>query len=155
MTVVAWDGVTLASDSQMCDGADRFHTIKVFELKDGRLLGIAGHAGYAARVLEWLGNGSKKKDRPDFSVFAKGSFEGLLIDGGCCFMLDGYLAPIPMTGKHAAIGSGASHAMALMSTGMTAPQAVAHIIQNNLADGVGGEVQSLTLKKRKAGKSKS
>ena len=151
MTVIAYDGETLACDSLMTDGSDQFHTLKIFRLKDGRLFGGAGHAGYAARILEWLGNGSKKKDRPDLSVFSKGSFEGLLIDEGCCFMLDAYLAPIPIVGKRAAVGSGASHAMALMAAGYSAPDAVAFIISNNLADGVGGEVQSLTLKKRKAG----
>ena len=155
MTVIAWDGKTLAADTLMSDGSDQFQTIKIFRLKDGRLFGGAGHAGYAARVLEWLGNGSKKKDRPDLATFAKASFEGLLIDGCCCFLLDGYLAPIPVSGNRAAIGSGASHALTLMATGLSAAQAVQTIIDKQLADGVGGEVQTLTLSKRKAGIRKS
>lgn len=148
MTVICWDGVTLAADTLMTDGSDKFDTIKIFRLKDGRLFGGAGHAGYAARILEWLGNGSKPKERPDFAMFPKGSFEGLLIDGSDCFMLDGYLAPIPVTSKWAAIGSGASHALTLMAAGYTAPAAVEFIIKNNLADGVGGEVQFLSARRK-------
>ena len=149
MTVIAWDGTTLAGDTRLSDGADNLTGIKIYRLPDGRLFGGSGHAGYIARVLEWLGRGSKPKDRPDCSKFDRGSFEGLLIDGGHCFLLDTFLAPIPITSPRVAVGSGASHAMALMAAGMTAPEAVQTIITRQLADGVGGEVMTLALTKRR------
>ena len=152
MTAVCWDGTTLACDTLLTDGSDQFHTVKIFRLKDGRLFGGAGHAGYIGRVLEWLAHGSKPKERPDCTKFDTAEFSGLLIDDGCCFMLDTYLAPIPIVGKCAAIGSGASHVMTLMTAGYPAPDAIRFVILHGLADGVGGEVQTLTVE-RKKGKS--
>jgi hypothetical protein len=153
VTAIAWDGHTLACDSLLTDGSDQFHTVKIFRLKDGRLFGGAGHAGYIGRVLEWLGNGSKPKDRPDCAKFDSAEFSGLLIDDRCCFMLDTYLAPIPVVGKCAAVGSGASHVMTLMTAGYKAPDAIRFVILHGLADGVGGEVQTLSLSGRKPRKS--
>ena len=151
MTVIAFDGVTLASDSQMTDDCGVTSCSKIFTIGKDCLFGGAGMAGYVALVRDWLMAGAPAKSRPDCSKYEGAWFGGIIIKGGKCLALDSFLSAIPITAKFYAVGSGAAQANALMSTGMTAPQAVAHIIQNNLADGVGGEVQSLTLKKRKAG----
>lgn len=105
-------------------------------------------------MLEWLGRGSKPKDRPDCSRFEGAEFSGLLIDGKCCFLLDTYLAPIPIAGRYAAIGSGSSHCLTLMTAGYSATAALKFVIDNQLADGVGGEILTLEVRAKK-GKSKS
>lgn len=155
MTVIAWDGKTLASDSQMTDDCGVTSCSKIFEIGKDCLFGGAGMAGYVALVRDWLMSGAAAKHRPDCAKYEGAWFGGIIIKGGECFALDSFLSAIRITAPHYAVGSGGAQANALMSTGMTAPQAVAHIIQNNLADGVGGQVQTLVLRRAKKGIRKS
>ena len=154
MTVICWDGKTLASDSRMTDDCGITQCRKIYRLTNGSLFGGAGDAGYCALVRDWLCSGANIKTRPDRSKYEHACFGGILISpNGDCSGIDPYLASIPISAKCYAIGSGAAHALALMSTGMTSGQAVAHIIAHQLADGVGGEVQTLDLLRRRKSKS--
>ena len=156
MTVIAWDGKTLASDSQMTDDCGITSCSKIFTLSNGSLFGGAGMAGYVSLVRDWLLSGAPSKSRPDCAKYEGAWFGGIIIRGGECYALDAFLSAIRITAPHYAVGSGAAQANALMAAGFTAEKAVAFVIQNNLADGVGGEVQTLQLRKRrKKGKSKS
>lgn len=161
MTVIAWhpDTLTLASDTRCADGSDNGEVRKIWRLRNGYLFGGAGDAGFCAAVRHWLERHARSKNPPDPpKVYGDGPpcFVGLLIrPDGQCFILDHYLAPIETLGGPQAVGSGASHAITLMRNGLDSIGAVNRIIEQQLADGVGGRTQSLTLKKRKAGKSKS
>lgn len=149
MTVIAWDGKTLAADSRMTDDCGHTSVTKIWRVPGNRLFGGAGQAGYVSLVRDWIFDGAKNKNRPDCSRYEDAYFGGILICGGECFALDPFLSTMKITAKHYAIGSGAPQALALMSAGMSAPEALAHIIKHELADGCGGDVQTLTLNKRK------
>lgn len=153
MTVVAWDGHALASDSMMTDDCGVTSVTKIWRLRGGRLFGGAGSAGYIALVRDWLMLGGNLKNRPDCARYEQAYFGAILIQDGQCFALDGYLSTMKITAPHYAIGSGAAHANALMATGMSAELAVKTIIDGQLAEGVGGAVQVLTMKGRKSRKS--
>lgn len=156
MTVIAWDGKTLASDSQMTDDCGITSVTKIYELPSGGLFGGAGMAGYVALVRDWLLGGAKPKNRPDCSRYEDAWFGGILIDPkGKCFALDPFLSVIPITAEHYAVGSGAAQVNALMAVGYSADKAVAIVIEKRLADGVGGDVQTLALKRAKKGIRKS
>jgi uncharacterized protein YoaH (UPF0181 family) len=149
MTVIAWDGKTLASDSMMTDDCGVTSVTKIWRLKDGRLFGGAGSAGYVALVRDWLMTGGNLKTRPDCARYEHAYFGGILIQHGECLALDGYLSTMKITAPHYAIGSGAAQVNALMASGMTSEQAVRTVIEKQLADGVGGAVQTLALHRRK------
>jgi len=152
MTVIAYRDGVLVSDSRCSDGADNGQVRKIWRLRNGYLFGGAGEAGYCALVRHWLERSvsliaaGKSPERPEIYGQEPPSFIGLLIrPDGQSFILDHYLGPIETLGGPQAVGSGASHALALMATGMSAEQAVQIIIDKQLADGVGGETQVLRL----------
>jgi hypothetical protein len=133
----------------MTDDCGQTSVTKIWEISRGRLFGGAGSAGYVALVRDWLFDGAKNKTRPDCAKYEGAYFSGILICPDGCYALDPFLSTMKITAKHYAIGSGAAHALALMSAGMSAPQAIAHIVKHELADGVGGEVQTLSLRAKK------
>lgn len=156
MTVIAWcpETRTLAADTRCADGTDNGEVRKIWRLRNGHLFGGAGDAGFCAAVRFWLERNAKNPaaapDRPPMYGDAPPSFIGLLISpSGQAFILDHYLAPIETLGGPQAVGSGASHALTLMRNGLNSAQAVRRIIEQQLADGVGGEVQTLTLRRLK------
>lgn len=159
MNIIAFCDGVLASDSRCSDGSDNGEIRKIWRLRNGYLFGGAGDAGFCSLVRHWLERHAKDPsaaDRPEIYEGVIPSFAGLLVSpAGVCFVLDHYLAPIETLGGPQAVGSGAPHALALMKTGLSAEQAISRIIEQQLADGVGGAIQVLTLNKRKAGKSKS
>lgn len=157
MTVVAYKDGVLASDTRCADGADNTEVRKIWRLKNGYLFGGAGDAGFCVLVKNWLERSCKllvKGEAPGLpQIYADTppAFIGLLIrPDGQSFILDQYLGPIETLGGPQAVGSGASHAITLMKTGHTAEQAVATIIREQLADGVGGRVLTLALKENNA-----
>jgi hypothetical protein len=160
MTVIAYRDGVLASDSRCADGSDNGEVRKIWRLKNGYLFGGAGDAGFCAAVRHWLERhartiGKASADHPKVYGDCPPSFIGLLIrPDGQSFILDHYLAPIETLGGPQAVGSGASHALTLMATGMSAEQAVSTIVDKQLADGVAGRVQTLQLRAKK-GKSTS
>lgn len=154
MTTVAYKDGVMAADSQCTSGTSTDATVKIYRLKSGGLYGYAGSAGYGALVYEWLCTGAKLKHKPKLLDGDDGIEAILVAPDGEVSVMDNYLAPIPVTGP-TATGSGGDCAKALMHSGMTARQAVQFIVDNRLDIFTGGEVQSLTLKKRKAGIRKS
>lgn len=123
MTVIAWDGKTLAADKQTTDAGLRLKTTKIF--KFGNLL--VGGCGDTARIVEmreWIENGCKKEDLPAFQRDAATFAPMLVIDNGrCCQYWNGHL-PIWIEDGFAAIGSGRDFALAAMYLGKTAREAV-------------------------------
>lgn len=154
MTVIAWDGTTLAADTLMGDGCNNAHCQKIYRITGGGLFGGAGDGGYCDLVKEWLNKGAPDKGKPDSSRFDRAEFAGIVISRKSeVFALDPYLALIPIVTQHYAVGSGGPHALTLMvAVGYTAEQAVATVIEKGLANGVGGKVHALTLKGRQSRK---
>ena len=155
MTVIAWDGKTLAADTY-CTTADGevIYGPKIYKTPCG-LYGGAGDDPAIELVRLWLMRGGKIKTRPP--SFAQGiAFTGLLVDrDGDLFVLDTNILPVRFFPQKFAIGSGAQAAIALMHCGHSAAEAIQKIITHRLVDACGGEVQTLTLKKKKGGIRKS
>lgn len=155
MTVVAYRDGILAADSMMTDDCGITSVQKIWRLPNGSLFGGAGSAGYVAAVRDWLFSGASLKHKPDCSKF-ESAYAGCIVVGkdGSCSALDSYLSSIVVTAPYYAVGSGAPHALTLMAIGYSAEDAVRVIVEKQLADGVGGTVQTLALRAKK-GKSKS
>ena len=155
VTVIAWDGETLAADTYCTtsDG-DIIYGPKIYETPCG-LYGGAGDDPAIELVRLWLMKGGTIKKRPP-AFGEKVNFIGLLIDRDRdLFILDNNILPVRYFPQKFAIGTGGKTAMALMHCGHSAAEAVQKIISDKLVDGCGGEVQTLTLKKKKGGIRKS
>ncbi|MEY4760671.1 MAG: hypothetical protein RLZZ200_527 [Pseudomonadota bacterium] len=127
MTTVAWDGHTLAADSQVTFGNLVGHCTKAVKLEDGRLLASSGFAEDHFQVKQWLETGGLRGPRhedPEQPVLDK-DYTGILIDGDGAWVIQSNLIRWPLPRKHWAIGSGRDFAIAAMHLGRTAAEGVA------------------------------
>lgn len=137
MTVIAWDGLTLAADKAGTSAGYRRTVTKIFRVPDG-LVGFAGDGSRALALLEWFRAGRKVADYPEFQ---KGD------DVVGCLFIDqqgaawGYQhTAFPERHEDAfdAVGSGRDYALAAMHLGHTATEAVkvASALDNGCGNGI-------------------
>ena len=65
MTVVVWDGKTLAADQYLSDPYGFFHVKKIGKLNDGSLYGWSGYPHQAMRVINWLNSVRNPDNYPE------------------------------------------------------------------------------------------
>lgn len=138
MTTVAWDGETLASDSQVQDHHICPDPYQKLYRVGGAIIGCAGSVTEWTQAVEWLRAGASPEFKPkltDISLL-------LVRANGRAFYLEGDLVPM-RAGKLAAVGTGSGFALAAMLAGASAPEAVR--IACRLDVGSGGRVQTLRL----------
>mgnify|MGYP003642706169 CR=1 FL=1 len=131
MTTIAWDGKTLASDSQMSGGFIEQFTYKKIKTVDGMYYGMCGRAGDINSFFE--GKEIPDDDTELLEISAKGQ----------CVCIGKGNSRIPITGK-TSIGSGSHFAMGAMLHGASAVEAVKIAIK--LDPSSGGKVQSVKIK---------
>lgn len=125
MTVIAWDGKTLAADKLACMGSTRHTTTKIFRTRDGGLAGYAGDASFGEQVLAWYQQGAVVSSFPP-SQRDKDDWAGLIVIKPNRPILRYERTPHPVTfhDTHFAIGCGREFAMAAMFLGCDARRAV-------------------------------
>lgn len=142
MTVIAWDGKTLAADSQSSFGnLPTYGEQKIFRItNNGRtiLFGATGRGADCVTVRRWL-EGSR--DKPDQ---VKDTFCAMAIteDRRIWQMMDDFVWA-HVNKKFYACGSGVDYALGAMAHGATAEQAVR--IACSLDVYCGGEIRRLTF----------
>lgn len=143
MTVIAWDGTTLAADKRACNGNTIYTTTKIFRVGTC-LLGAAGHASFCEQIIAWFKAGENPSDFPA-AQRDKDDWAGLLVIRGDGTINKYERTPYPHTfeDKQIAIGSGCEFAKAAMHLGCTAAQAVEVAIALDCSCGNG--VDTLTL----------
>jgi ATP-dependent protease HslVU (ClpYQ) peptidase subunit len=124
VTVIAWDGKTLAADRMMGFGSSKSTVTKIFKV-DGMLFGFAGHAATGSALANWVRLGRNPDDFPSAQRGSEYSGSLLLIepDG---VILHYSTEPYPMIVEDSfyAVGSGDEFALAAMFLGKTAREAV-------------------------------
>jgi hypothetical protein len=136
MTTIAWDGTLLAADRLGDSGGFAFEVSKIFELGDGRILGIAGDYAVGSQIADYLAGVG---ERPDFEPVM---FEGILVEDGEAYLLQSRLVPIPVKAPHA-IGSGRDYAIAAMRMGGSAIYAVEVASEYDPESGFGVEAYEI------------
>ncbi len=143
MTIICYDGTTLAGDRRACTGTTINMTTKLFRVKDG-IMGVAGSACGTTEFIEWF-NGAREV----------GSFPHNLRteEDGCAALFVGKdnkvwvyaCSPTPMQiiGKFTAVGSGSEGAMVAMYLGKSASEAVKIVAKFNCACGNGVDTLKL------------
>jgi len=136
VSTIAWDGHTLAADSQCTIGAMPCQTIKIRKLADGRLYGHTGNAEDGAAVFHWLETGGEKPEVKDFAALLVGI-------NGQLSRLEDKLVAFPVNSPFHAAGSGRDYAIAAMHLGKTAREAVELACLYDIY--TGGPITEITL----------
>lgn len=144
MTVVCWDGTTLAADKMVENGRTVSLTTKIHKV-NGSLVGLAGDLSYPLELLHWFRYGADPSTFPRFFKDPHRVEVAMLVispDGSARQFLDGPF-PARITQTHAAIGCGEESAYVAMACGLDAKAAVEMVCRFN--SGCGGGVDTLTL----------
>lgn len=143
MSVIAWDGISLAADKRACVGTMIRTTTKIFRV-NRCLVGYAGDAAFGEQVLAWFRAGENVDDFPNHQR-DKDDWAGLLV-----IRPDGRIqkyerTPYPLTFEDTlfAIGCGRDFALAAMYCGKSASEAVE--LTCSLDNGCGNGVDVLKL----------
>lgn len=121
MTVIAWDGKTLAADKRSTLVNLPHTTTKICRSGDGSLLGVAGDTGMCRTLREWYIAGADREKYPDKD--GKCDMVVIAADGRVLLYAAGP-DPIHFEDKYFATGSGRDFALSAMHFGLSARDAV-------------------------------
>ncbi len=139
MTVIAWDGETLAADKMVVDGGGiRRTTTKIFQRRDSSyLLGVTGNWDVCMELLAWWEVGPIAENFPAAAREDRGL---LVVISKATGILSYNAGPYPLRheAEKCAFGSGRDFAEAAMFCGKTAEEAVrvAIAFQSDCGNGV-------------------
>jgi 20S proteasome alpha/beta subunit len=140
MTVIAWDGKTLAADRQSTDVGLRRSVTKISRAGDGSLMGAAGQSHICRALRAWYDAGARPEDFPDKD---KTSHLLVISTKGEMRVYDGHPVPAVFEVERMAIGSGRDYAEAAMFLGKTAREAVE--VACHFDNGCGNGIDTLEL----------
>lgn len=136
MTTIAWDGETLAADTQISAGDIIIgYAPKIWRAKDGALLGSTGSVAFEWALRAWWDGGGKNTP-PDM-----GDDSGFVIQDGRVERVGSGQRYPAADSLHMAWGTGRELALAAMGCGATAEKAVAEAIKRCVWSG--GEITVL------------
>ncbi len=124
MTVAAYDGKSIAADSQWTDGSMIWAIKPKLQEWSKGWWTSAGRVSDAELFRHWL-------EDPAIKIKVHKSFEAFFSADGKVYYVDAHLIPIQPP-HSTAIGDGAQLAIALMREGFTAKQAVEIVCRNNV-----------------------
>lgn len=142
MTIIAWDGKTLAADKQATSGGYTYRTKKIYRVKDG-LAAFSGHADTGRAMLEWYKNGAVINEFPKYQDDKEIWSPLTIFKKNGIFRYERTPHPIKVLEKKYAFGSGRDYAIAAMYCGKTAKEAV--LIASKFDENCGLGVDSLEL----------
>jgi len=122
MTVLAWDGKSLAADKQMTMGGTPVPVTKIFRLNTPigpEIVGFCGEAQEALTFLEWY----KSDCSTPKPVMEKG-FAAYIVRGKELWKYESMLIPMRIDMPFWAAGAGADYAIGAMAAGKSAREAV-------------------------------
>lgn len=121
MTTIAWDGKTLAADSQASTDGIRSRVTKIAKSPSGFIAAGSGSFNAILPWLRWITGGLKEDEQP--TTLRDSSL--IVVDPrGRAFIFENQPLRVPLREKYWAIGSGANLAMGAMGAGADAKRAV-------------------------------
>ena len=122
MTTIAWDGKTLAADSQSTEDAfvDPHEFNKIHDARDA-IIAFAGDVPSGRAFMDWWNKGAERSDYPDFSD--DDDMEALVFTEGKVLWYERRPFPEEIRAPWT-IGTGSPFAMAAMLAGADAKKAV-------------------------------
>lgn len=143
MTVIAWDGTTLAADRLTINTYVRGTTNKIFRLGQNELVGLSGDYDCAEALLHWLLDG-REIDKWPASQSSAGWARAMVVPADrSVYFYERTPHSLVIAMPHYAIGIGRECAIGAMAAGADARTAVE--IASRLIDGCGGGIDTLQL----------
>lgn len=143
MTVIAWDGNTLAADKQSLCGDSVGIVTKIFR-HNGCLLGFSGDASMGMHLIDWFKHGARSKDWPPGNNEAgKGAALLVIHPDRTIWKYETSPYPFQLEGDHVALGTGIEVALGCMWLGassLKAAQAACAVLSS-----CGGGIDTLKL----------
>lgn len=140
MSVVVWDGKTLAADRQATNAGLRRRVSKMKQLADGTILAFVGKQDTGLALLKWYEEGhqadkfpASQKDKDDWSSMI------VVQPNGTVFVYEQWGEPIETFDEYMAWGSGRDFAIGAMAMGADAKRAVEIASQFSTDCGMGVE----------------
>lgn len=123
MTVIAWDGRTLAADKMSCSVGFGYVVTKLHRLHDGSLAAFAGDGDHAMALLAWL---NSKRDITEYPPAQKDNDTSAFVvtPDGRCWSYGKTPFPQQIEDRFYAMGHGRDFALAAMHLGKSAREAV-------------------------------
>ena len=144
MSVIAWDGKTLAADKRTTYATSIATTTKIERMPDGALVGCAGNASLSMAVRAWFRDGRHPEKFPQAQREASTNVDVLCIEpDGRVHVYQLSPFPVVVEDKWMSFGCGSNYALAAMYLGKTAAEAVAVAIA--LDSGCGNGIDALTF----------
>lgn len=125
MTVIVWDGETLASDKQATNSGLKLTTTKIFRIRD-HLVGFSGDLDFAYAMRTWFENGADPEKFPKHQE-DDNKWVGMIVITPDKKVLKYERSPYPMDfteAKYLCIGSGRDFAFGALAMGADAYKAV-------------------------------
>lgn len=144
MTIVVWDGHSLAADkSGLSVGYARTVT-KIFRVPAG-IVGFAGDGDHALRLLDWFQKGCLPEEYPIGVDGEAGASAMLVRHDGTCWSYGKFAHPQRCEDKFDAMGAGRDYALAAMYLGCDARRAVEVACALDVTCGKGIDVLTLEV----------
>lgn len=144
MTVIAWDGKTLAADKRMTTSWGAHDTVtKILRGRDVAIYACTGDAPIALRMRAWWHAGAVEADFPPEAAKANEATLVVILPTGHALQYTVGPHPSPIENVPAAWGAGRDFAVAAMRCGKTAREAVG--LANELCVHCGNGIDSLGL----------
>ena len=147
MSVIAWDGVLLAADSQLTAGGQISCGRKMRRGKNGVLLAWVGSQSEGQRMARWYDAGARPGEFPECACGGQSDESTELIvilADGSAWTFEHTSEPVRVHERKYAWGSGAAYALGALSAGADAKRAAAIACQWDSQCGRG--VRTLALK---------
>lgn len=144
MTVIAWDGKTLAADKMMRSGETAQLTTKI-ERYGVWLLGFTGNASVGREMVHWFRNGAEPDRYPasNRKLDEGASLIAVNTETREVWKYESSPAPIKFDSRCCAFGSGDVAALVAMACGKTAREAV--MLASQFVVSVGGGIDAIDL----------
>jgi ATP-dependent protease HslVU (ClpYQ) peptidase subunit len=144
MTVIAWDGKTLAADKEASDAWVKASRTTKIHRRDNGLLAFAGNASMGRELLAWFDAGANPADFPSGNRDASNPTRLMHITlAGEILVYECGPYPLRFENEIYALGSGREAALAVMMLGHDATKAVE--IASRLCTGCGNGIDTLEL----------
>ncbi len=121
MTTIAWDGLTLAADSLVTAGKDRWGSHRKLIKHKGRLIAFTGSIAGGLVLIEWFCEGAEPQEFPRLKSDEHAQL--IVVADGKAWHYESRHIP-SMCGVPSAWGTGREYALGAMAAGADARQAV-------------------------------
>lgn len=144
MTIIAYDGKTVATDRQATDNGLRQYAKKLFKMDDGTVIAISGDMSLSIALKDWYVAGKPEDKCPCSREKDKFGYIIVFKPDGTVEEYENCDTPIEVIDPFMAWGSGRNYAIAAMGLGKTAEEAVLEASRYDVFCGMGVDVVDLS-----------